>query len=88
MKLKYSPGTNNTESEEDKENYQLFIGGCHPETQAEDILEYFSQFGPVKAYKLMVDKISDKFRGFAFLSYHIPKQEEHDGKYKALQHQN
>lgn len=87
MKLKYPHGVNNTDSEEDAENYQLFIGGCHPETQADDIQEYFSQFGPIKAYKLMVDKISDKFRGFAFLSYHIPRADEHNGKRKVLDYQ-
>lgn len=36
----------------------------------------------------MIDKLSNKFRGFGFVSYHTPLSEEDDGKARVLEYQN
>jgi RNA recognition motif-containing protein len=56
--------------------YEIFIGGIHPKTTPEDIFNHFSNFGPIKGYKVMAAK------GYAFLTYH--KSDQHDFKNKAV----
>jgi hypothetical protein len=36
----------------------------------------------------MVDKLTNKFRGFAFISFHKPEGEYSDGKARVLRFQN
>lgn len=69
-----------SETEQNKEDeFQIFIGGCHPETNSELLERYFSRYGKIKNIRLMKDKttgkiqiittLKGKFRGFGFISF-------------------
>ena len=48
---------------------QIFVGGCHPKIQQADLKGYFSKFGKVTECRLIKDKQTKKFRGFAFVTF-------------------
>lgn len=52
-----------------KETNQIFVGGCHPRIQKQELSDYFSQFGEVIESRLVKDKRTKKFRGFAFVTF-------------------
>lgn len=63
LKKKSKPSTSSKNSEEkevDEDMYQIFVGGCHPETKKSDLEGYFSKFGRVKNVRLMKDKATGK----------------------------
>ena len=48
---------------------RLFVGNLSYQTGENDLQEYFAQAGPVSSVNLMLDKITGKSRGFAFIEY-------------------
>lgn len=48
---------------------KLFVGGLKDEHTEEDLREYFSEFGAVTGVNIVMDKESNKKRGFAFVEY-------------------
>jgi len=48
---------------------RLFVGNLSYQTLENDLQEYFSQAGAVTSVNLMVDKVTGKSRGFAFVEY-------------------
>jgi RNA recognition motif-containing protein len=48
---------------------RLFVGNLSYQTMQDDLQEYFSQAGVVTSVNLMLDKVTGKSRGFAFLEY-------------------
>ena len=48
---------------------RLFVGNLSYQTMQPDLEEYFSQAGAVTSVNLMVDKVTGKSRGFAFVEY-------------------
>ena len=48
---------------------RLFVGNLSYQTMQPDLEEYFSQSGAVTSVNLMVDKVTGKSRGFAFVEY-------------------
>ena len=48
---------------------RLFVGNLSYQTMQPDLEEYFSQAGVVTSVNLMVDKVTGKSRGFAFVEY-------------------
>ena len=48
---------------------RLFVGNLSYQTQENDLQDYFSQAGTVTSVNLMMDKISGKSRGFAFVEF-------------------
>lgn len=53
---------------------RLFVGNLSYETMENDLQEYFSQAGAVTSVNLMLDKITGKSRGFAFVEYATPEE--------------
>lgn len=49
---------------------EFFVGGIQPKTQKRAVRDYFSQYGVIKECRLMRDKVTKRFRGFGFISYH------------------
>ena len=49
--------------------YKLFVGGIRDVTTSDTLREEFSQFGTVKHVELMMDKVTGRHRGFAFVTY-------------------
>lgn len=43
------------------------MGGVSSETTETDLMEHFTQFGPIVELTLMIDKVSHRSRGFAFV---------------------
>ena len=48
---------------------RLFVGNLSYQTTQQDLEEYFSQAGVARSVNLMVDKVTGKSRGFAFVEY-------------------
>ena len=66
----------------DSPGNQLFVGGIHPRTSKgrdlsqADLVDYFSQFGPLAECRMIFDKVTrkqcltaEKFRGFCFVTF-------------------
>ena len=48
---------------------RLFVGNLSYQTMENDLQEYFSEAGVVSSANLMVDKVTGKSRGFAFVEF-------------------
>jgi RNA recognition motif-containing protein len=48
---------------------RLFVGNLSYQTQESDLQEYFAAGGVVTSVNLMLDKMTGKSRGFAFVEY-------------------
>ena len=48
---------------------KVFVGGVSQETNSQELLEYFSQFGKVLECSLQMDNNTKRHRGFAFVTY-------------------
>jgi RNA recognition motif-containing protein len=48
---------------------RLFVGNLSYQTTNDDLQEYFSQAGAVTAVNVMIDKVTGKSRGFAFVEF-------------------
>src|SRR5436853_7453449 len=50
-------------------NSRLFVGNLSYQTVESDLQDYFSQAGVVTSVNLMLDKMTGKSRGFAFVEF-------------------
>jgi RNA recognition motif-containing protein len=48
---------------------RLFVGNLSYQTAENDLQDYFSQAGSVTSVNLMMDKMTGKSRGFAFVEF-------------------
>ena len=48
---------------------RLFVGNLSYQTMENDLQDYFSQVGSVNSVNLMLDKMTGKSRGFAFVEF-------------------
>jgi RNA recognition motif-containing protein len=48
---------------------RLFVGNLSYQTGENDLQDYFAQMGAVTSVNLMLDKMTGKSRGFAFVEY-------------------
>jgi cold-inducible RNA-binding protein len=48
---------------------RLFVGNLSYQTTQDDLQQYFSQAGVVTSVNLMMDKVTGKSRGFAFVEF-------------------
>ena len=53
---------------------RLFVGNLSYQTIENDLRELFSQAGAVNSVNLMIDKITGKSRGFAFVEFASPEE--------------
>jgi RNA recognition motif-containing protein len=53
---------------------RLFVGNLSYQTMENDLQDYFSQAGVVTTVNLMVDKVTGKSRGFAFIEFATPEE--------------
>ena len=53
---------------------RLFIGNLSYQTGENDLQDYFAQAGAVTSVNLMMDKITGRSRGFAFVEYATPEE--------------
>jgi len=53
---------------------RLFVGNLSYQTMENDLQEYFSQAGVVTSVNLMLDKVTGKSRGFAFIEFGTPEE--------------
>ena len=53
---------------------RLFVGNLSYQTMENDLEDYFAQAGTVISVNLMLDKVTGKSRGFAFVEYATPEE--------------
>jgi cold-inducible RNA-binding protein len=53
---------------------RLFVGNLSYQTMENDLQDYFAQAGDVTSVNLMLDKVTGKSRGFAFVEYATPEE--------------
>ena len=53
---------------------RLFVGNLSFQTGENDLQDYFAQAGAVTSVNLMMDKITGKSRGFAFVEFASPEE--------------
>lgn len=53
---------------------RLFVGNLSYQTTESELQDYFAQSGAVVSVNLMVDKVTGKSRGFAFVEYATPEE--------------
>ena len=57
---------------------RLFVGNLSYQTMEDDLKEYFSQAGVVTSVNLMLDKVTGKSRGFAFIEFATAEEANKD----------
>ena len=53
---------------------RLFVGNLSFQTGENDLQDYFAQAGTVTSVNLMLDKMTGRSRGFAFVEYATPEE--------------
>jgi RNA recognition motif-containing protein len=53
---------------------RLFVGNLSYQTMENDLQDHFSQAGVVTSVNLMLDKVTGKSRGFAFVEFATPEE--------------
>jgi len=53
---------------------RLFVGNLSYQTGENDLQDYFAQAGAVTSVNLMLDKVTGKSRGFAFVEFATPEE--------------
>src|SRR5262245_57910168 len=53
---------------------RLFVGNLSYQTAENDLQDYFAQAGAVTSVNLMMDKVTGKSRGFAFVEFATPEE--------------
>jgi cold-inducible RNA-binding protein len=53
---------------------RLFVGNLSYQTGENDLQDYFAQAGAVTSVNLMMDRVTGKSRGFAFVEYATPEE--------------
>ena len=53
---------------------RLFVGNLSYQTGENDLQDYLAQAGAVKSVNLMMDRVTGKSRGFAFVEYATPEE--------------
>ena len=53
---------------------RLFVGNLSFQTGENDLQDYFAQAGAVTSVNLMLDKMSGRSRGFAYVEYATPEE--------------
>lgn len=53
---------------------RLFVGNLSFQTMENELQDYFSQAGVVVSVNLMLDKMTGKSRGFAFVEFATPEE--------------
>jgi RNA recognition motif-containing protein len=76
LKKKGVRSKNEREGAEDRYMNQnrLFVGNLSYQTMENDLQDYFSQAGVVTSVNLMLDKVTGKSRGFAFVEFATPEE--------------
>lgn len=54
----------------------IYVGNLNFETSENDLRQHFAQFGEVKSVKIIIDRETNKPRGFAF----IEMPQDHEGQ--------
>ena len=58
---------------------RLFVGNLSYKTMENDLQDYFAQAGVVTSVNLMMDKVTGKSRGFAFIEFATPEEASQGG---------
>lgn len=62
-------GHQGAESKPASRTRKIFVGGLSAQTTIDDIKAYFNQYGQIENAMLMIDKYTQRHRGFAFVTF-------------------
>ena len=49
----------------------MFVGGLPQDVSQDDLKDYFGQFGELESVQIVMDPLTGRSRGFAFLIYKV-----------------
>lgn len=55
--------------DENEKTEKIFVGGIHPDVTESDLGEFFGRFGNVVEVLIMVDRATNRSRGFGFVTF-------------------
>lgn len=61
--------TNHSKPPSNHHHRKLFVGGLSAATTIEDVKHYFEQYGKVEDAMLLMDRLTQRHRGFAFVTF-------------------
>lgn len=61
---------------DDFQNSKIFVGRLPMDTTEAQLADLFEQYGKVKSVVIMYDKVTNKQRGFAFVTFETPEEAE------------
>ena len=56
---------------DNEEDRKMFVGGLPQDVSRDDLKEYFGQFGELESVQIVMDPLTGRSRGFAFLIYKV-----------------
>ena len=56
---------------DNEEDRKMFVGGLPQDVSRDDLKDYFGQFGELESVQIVMDPLTGRSRGFAFLIYKV-----------------
>ena len=56
---------------DNEEDRKMFVGGLPQDVSQDDLKDYFGQFGELENVQIVMDPLTGRSRGFAFLIYKV-----------------
>ena len=56
---------------DNEEDRKMFVGGLPQDVSQDDLKDYFGQFGELESVQIVMDPLTGRSRGFAFLIYKV-----------------
>lgn len=79
---KFQTRTRKVHLSEKQQRSKIFVGGIPPQSQKQDLYEFFINFGPIESIDIPVIRRKNTIKGFAFVVFKNPASAQHAQKYE------